>query len=210
LRGDALLALGRLGPLLDQSQAPAPWQTLWQAYRCHGLALAGQEARAWEVARGLVPVDVYEWVHVFECLLRLGRLDALDLGSVLFRPPGAEEHRWAALARRRMRADYLRVRGQQGTAEVDLAGEYAGLAEAYDRAGLPFERALVRLGWSRLLHIRGDATQAQRIAGEARELGLRYGMPVIAADACELLGPDGRPERDRLRSQAGYAGPSRP
>ncbi len=33
LRGDALIALGRLQPLLDQPQAAHPWQTLWQAYR---------------------------------------------------------------------------------------------------------------------------------------------------------------------------------
>src|SRR5271165_6676421 len=50
LRGDALLALGRLGPLLDQPQAPAPWQTLWQAYRAHALALAGRTEQALALA----------------------------------------------------------------------------------------------------------------------------------------------------------------
>ena len=70
LRGDALLALGRLTPLLEQTQAPAPWQTLWQAYRCHALCLAGHVGEAVNLARSLIPVDVYEWLHVFECLLR--------------------------------------------------------------------------------------------------------------------------------------------
>ena len=106
LRGDALLALGQLGPLLERREAAHPWQNLWRAYRCHALCLAGRVDEAGALARSLVPVDVYEWVHVFECLLRAGRLSAIDIKSVLFRPPHAAEHRWAELARRRMRADY--------------------------------------------------------------------------------------------------------
>src|SRR5262249_23578890 len=35
LRGDALIALGRLEPLLRQEHVEHPWQTLWQAYRAH-------------------------------------------------------------------------------------------------------------------------------------------------------------------------------
>ena len=58
------------------------------------------------LARSLVPVDVYEWVHVFECLLRAGRLDVFDIKSVLFRPPHAAETRWAGGATA-MQADYL-------------------------------------------------------------------------------------------------------
>ena len=87
LRGDALIALGRLDPLLDQPQAQHPWQNLWQAYRCHALCLAGRTEEAVALAQTLVPVDVYEWVHVFECLLRAGKLSVLDIKSVLFRPP---------------------------------------------------------------------------------------------------------------------------
>src|SRR5262249_31030522 len=98
LRGDALIALGRLQPLLDQPQAPAPWQTLWQAYRAHALCLAGRTEEALSLARTTVAIDVYEWVHIFECLLRLDRLDALDMSSLLYRPPLAEEHYWSALA----------------------------------------------------------------------------------------------------------------
>jgi hypothetical protein len=208
LRGDALLALGQLGPLLEEPRATAPWQTLWQAYRCHALALAGRTAEVWDLVRGLVPVDVYEWVHVFECLLRLGRLDALDLRSVLFRPPGVQEHRWSALARRRMRADYLRLRGRPKDVEIDLGREYAELAEAYDRGGLPLERALTRLGWSRWLDARGERAESESVAAAARELGRRHGLRVIEADACDMLALEG--ERDRLRQDTGYAGRTRP
>src|SRR5262249_47844348 len=143
--GDALIALGRLEPLLRQSHAAHPWQTLWQAYRAHALCLAGQVAEAVALARSLVPVDVYEWVHVFECLLRAGQLAAMDIKSVLFRPPHAAEHRWADLARRRMRADYMRL----ASADTDdLGNEYQELLEAYDRGGLPYERALTRLSYA--------------------------------------------------------------
>jgi hypothetical protein len=138
LRGDALLALGRLQPILDTPRVPAPWQTLWQAYRCHALCLAGRTNEAVALARSLVPVDVYEWVHVFECLLRADALSAVDLKSVLFRPAG--EHRWAELARRRMRADYLRRTGKP----EGLEPEYRALVETCDRAGLPYERVLAR------------------------------------------------------------------
>src|SRR5262249_36548552 len=135
LRGDALIAPGRLSPLLEQPHAANPWQARGGACRAHALALAGRTAEAEAVALGLVPVDVYEWVHVFECLLRLGRLQAVDLRSVLYRPPHAAEHRWSALARQRMRADYLRAAGAPETA--DVGPEYRELIEAYDRGGLP-------------------------------------------------------------------------
>ena len=51
LRGDALLALGRLEPILSQPQAPHPWQMLWGAYRAHALALAGRSDEALSLAR---------------------------------------------------------------------------------------------------------------------------------------------------------------
>src|SRR2546423_14375106 len=108
------------------------------------------------LAQATVPMDIYEWVHIFECLLRLGRLDLLDLASLLYRQPFDTEHRWAALARRRMRADYRRVMG----AQADLGLEYRDILEAYDRGGLPYERALTRLSfgcWLLAQERRGEA-----------------------------------------------------
>src|SRR5262249_18002849 len=99
LRGDALIALGRLTPLLEIAHVGPPWQNLWQAYRAHALCLAGRVDEAVTLARTLIPVDVYEWVHVFECLLRADRLALLDLNSVLYRPAFAAEHRWSQMAR---------------------------------------------------------------------------------------------------------------
>ena len=103
LRGDALIALGELGPLLDSSRPPPPWQLLWQSYRAHALCLAGRTEEAIALCGLLVPGDVYESAHVFECLLRAHRLTALDMNSFLYRPPRAEEYRWSDLGRQRMR-----------------------------------------------------------------------------------------------------------
>jgi tetratricopeptide (TPR) repeat protein len=214
LRGDALIALGRLGPLLEQAHAPHPWQTLWQAYRAHALALAGRTDEAEAVALGLVPVDVYEWVHVFECLLRLGRLRAVDLRSVLYRPPQAAEHRWSALARQRMRADYLRATGAPEAAE--LGREYAELTEAYDRGGLPYERALVRLSSARWLMGRGQWEEARAVNAVTLELARRHGMAIVEADAWEIAASRNGPgeaasaEARRLRARVGYEGTGRP
>jgi tetratricopeptide (TPR) repeat protein len=185
LRGDALIALGRLAPLLDRPIVPHPWQTLWQAYRCHALCLAGRIDEAVSLAKALVPVDVYEWMHVFECLLRAGQLTALDVRSILFRPPHSGEHHWADLARRRMRADYLRVVGDSET--VDLDGECRALLEAYDRGGLPFERALTRLSYAAWLMEKGELGQAESVARAALDLARRYAMPILEADAWVLL-----------------------
>jgi tetratricopeptide (TPR) repeat protein len=217
LRGDALLALGRLGPLLDQPQAPHPWQTLWQAYRGHALCLAGRTDEAVALARSLVPVDVYEWCHVFECLLRAGRLDALDLRSLLFRPPHTAEHRWAELARRRMRLDYLRVR--EG-APAGLGDEYEELLEAYDRGGLPWERCLTRLGHACWLLARGEGERCRKVLEITLDLTWQHGMPLLAADAWALLGEaasrrgnvseaeNARDQLARLRGSTGW--PARP
>ncbi len=187
LRGDALIALGRLDLLLEQPQAQHPWQNLWRAYRCHALCLAGRTEEAVALARTLVPVDVYEWVHVFECLLRAEKLSALDIKSVLFRPPYVAELRWAELARRRMRADYLSV---TAPASPGLNAEYAELLEAYDRAGLPFERTLTRLRYARWLLSQHETAAAKRIADEALELARQYVMPILAANASVLLSND--------------------
>lgn len=219
LRGDALLALGRLGPLVDRPHVPHPWQALWQAYRAHALCLAGRVAEAVAVARALVPVDVYEWVHVFECLLRADCLGALDLHSVLYRPPHAAEHRWSALARQRMRADYLR---RSVSPPTDLGREYEALQEAYDRGGLPYERALVRLSHARWLLGLGRCSQARAVNAVALDLARRYEMRVVQADAWEVRADVARRTGNareevmareaagRLRADAGYRGPGRP
>jgi hypothetical protein len=186
LRGDALIALGRLQPFLDEPQAVHPWQTLWQAYRAHALCLLGLGEEALRVALSVVPTDVYEWVHVFECLLRLGRLDAIDLGSLLYRAPLADEHRFSRLARERMRLDYLRVRGD---ARSDLGKHYRELLDAYDRGGLPFERVLTRLSYRRWLLMQGDGEQARAIAGGALELCRRFGMKELERDVLESRRP---------------------
>jgi hypothetical protein len=107
LRGDALIALGRLEPILARERMGGPWETLWQAYRSHALCLAGRAEEGLRLARTLVPVDVYEWVHVFECYLRAGALHSLDLKSL--ESTGQAGNRWAELARRRIRADFRRL-----------------------------------------------------------------------------------------------------
>ena len=185
LRGDALLALGRLAPLLEQRSVPPPWQNLWKAYRCHALCLAGRVAEAVALARSLVPVDVYEWVHVFECLLRAGQLTQLDVGSLLFRPPHAGEHRWADLARRRMRADYVRVIGS--VTPLDLGREYRDLLDAYDRGGLPFERALTRVSYAAWLLDGGQSEQAESVSCVALNLARQHNMRILEADSLLLL-----------------------
>jgi hypothetical protein len=198
LRGDALLALGRLEQILAKPQTAHPWQMLWAAYRAHALCLAGRTDEALALVCTLVPTDVYEWTHVFECLLRAGRLDAVDMQSFLYRPQHAGGHRWADLARQRMRADYLRL----GPAPpADLAEMYRQLMEDYDRGGLPWERAVVRLSLARWL-------QSRELLEEALLLARRYGMRVIEADALALLG-EAKAERE-LRKAIGYVGPPRP
>jgi hypothetical protein len=216
LRGDALLALGRLGPLLERPQVPHPWQALWGAYRSHALCLAGRTAEAVALARALVPVDIYEWVHVFECLLRAGAMAALDVCSFA-RPAGGAEHRWADLARRRLRADHRRVLGGG-----DLGAEYRELVEAYDRGGLPLERAITRLSQARWLLACGEPAQAESAASVALALAREHAMWVIAADAWGLLRDAARARGDTaagataaaaeqaLRQEIGYSGPARP
>jgi hypothetical protein len=183
LRGDALIALGRLEPLLERPRVPAPWETLWHAYRAHALCLAGRTEEAVALACSLVPVDAYEWIHVFECLLRAGRLDALDLRSVLYRAPGSGEERWRELARRRMQADYRRV--TEGAAD-DLGPIYVSLIEEYDRAGLPWERCLTRLGYARWLTARNEEGRAREVNAVTLEVAQRHGMRVMEGDAAGM------------------------
>ncbi|MFO0930966.1 MAG: ATP-binding protein [Gemmataceae bacterium] len=180
LRGDALLALGRIDALVRTTSVEAPWQTLWQAYRAHALALAGRTEAALAVARATVPVDIYEWVHVFEGLIRSGGLRSVDLRSVLARPAG--EHRWADLARRRMHADYRRILDGPG---VDLHAEYADLLDAYDRAGLPYERVLTRLSHTAWLLAAGRVDEAARLSADSRALVDAHDLGGLRADVLE-------------------------
>ncbi len=224
LLGDALLALGDLEPLLKVEQMPQPWQTLWQAYRCHALAIAGRADQAERIARTVVPVDVYEWVHVFECLLRIGRLDALDLDSLLYRPPNSNEHTWSQLARQRMRFDYHRVANSMAVSETELH-QFKSLLEDYDRGGLPYERALTRLSYARWLHSQQDFEQAQRVLDATIELARRHDMRVVLVDAIELRSETGEQRTEKregtgnreqgtevkdLRKSIGYFGSVRP
>ena len=220
LRGDALIALGRLGPLLHADRPPRQWSTLWQAYRAHALCLAGRTAEAVALAGSLVPVDVYEWTHVFECLLRAGRLAVIDMHSFLYRPPAAAGQRWSDLARQRMRADYLRVTASPPPA--DLEGIYRTLQEDYDRGGLPYERALTRLGHARWLLAQDQPVRAHHVNAVTLKLARRYGMPIMEADAWQLeaevrqrLGEEhpaeaAAKEAGKLRHLVSYEGPARP
>jgi tetratricopeptide (TPR) repeat protein len=219
LRGDALLALGRLEPLLAQPQVAPPWQTLWRAYRAHALSVAGRHAEAMALVRALVPIDVYEWVHVFECLLRTGQLDALDVRSLAYRPPLGTEHPWSLLARERMQADYRRLTASPPPA--DLGHRYTVLLEAYDRGGLAYERALTRLGYARWLISTGQPELARSVNGTTLDLARRYQMRILEAEAWEIARDVARAlkeasERERaaneargLRQAGGYHGPPR-
>ena len=63
LRGDALFALGRLQPLLERNPGPPPWQTLWKAYRCHALCLAGRMEEAVALANRW-----FRWMFTNGCM----------------------------------------------------------------------------------------------------------------------------------------------
>jgi hypothetical protein len=58
--------------------------------------------------------------------------------------------------------------------------------EAYDRAGLPFERTLTRLSQARWFLSQGETAAAHRVAAEALDLARQYAMPILAADARAL------------------------
>lgn len=219
LLGDALLALGRLKPLLTDDRPRHPWNMLWQAYRAHALSLAGQTEEAVSLCGRLVPSDLYEWTHVFECLLRTGRLDLLDVRSFLYRPPHAAESHWDTLGRQRMGADYLRL---TGGAASELQALYEELLDGYDRGGLIFERTLTRLSYGRWLLQREDASRAADVNATTQALARRHGMRVMAADAWSLERDIAQAVGDReraaradvaarqLRAEMGYAGPERP
>jgi hypothetical protein len=104
------------------------------------------------------------------------------LRSLLYRAPLAQEHRWSQLARQRMRLDYLRVCGGGN----DLGKEYRELLEAYDRAGMPFERVLTRLSYVRLMLTRGESDQARAVNAVSLDLCRRFGMTRLETD-CRAL-----------------------
>jgi hypothetical protein len=220
LRGDALIALGRLGPLLEKGLPPHPWAMLWQAYQAHALCLAGRTEEAVALCGKLVPVDVYEWTHVFECLLRTGHLNALDMKSFLYRPPHAAESLWDQLGRQRMRADYLRLTDPDSVNH--LGPIYATLLEEYDRGGLPYERTLTRLSYARRLLTQEQLSVARNLNAITLDLAQRYQMRILEADAWDLEAEIGRREGDsclvekatravgELRQQVEYRGPARP
>jgi hypothetical protein len=215
LRGDSLIASGELGPLLEDTRPPHPWQMLWQAYRAHALCLAGRVEEAVALAQRLVPSDVYEWTHIFECLLRIGRLDALDMNSFLYRPPREGEARWNELGRRRMRADFVRLTMPAENPRAD----YEAALDGYDRGGLPYERALTRLGFCRWLLTRDEIAAAGEMNRVTLELARRHGMRMLEADAWSVQAefdrrsgsnPAQAEDNERqLRSKTGYSGPAR-
>ena len=136
-----------------------------------------------------MPQDIYEWVHVFEALRRLGRLDVVDLPSLLYRPPLGTEHSWSVLARRRLRADHAWLGGGELRGEgaaFDLDAEYRTLLDQYERAGLPVERVLTRLSFGRWLVTQGRLDEARALQQGALELTRRWGMSLFEADARAL------------------------
>ncbi|MBX9680474.1 MAG: hypothetical protein K2X38_17075 [Gemmataceae bacterium] len=193
LRGDALLALGELQPFLDVAHVVHPWQMLWHSYRAHGLAMLGRRDESLALALSAFPIDVYEWVHIFEALLRLKRLEAIDLSSLLYQRPLEGENQWTTLARRRMAADWKRI--LQPDAE-GLDQEFRSLMDAYDQAGLPFERTLVRLSYGNLLGRAGSAAESASILESAAELATRFDMKPLLLDAQDALGSDTSPQRN--------------
>jgi hypothetical protein len=204
LRGDSLIALGRLSPILERESVAHPWQNLWRAYRCHALCLAGHGDRALAIARSLVPIDMYEWVHWFECLLRADALAECDPRglAVGVSPGGATD--WKELVRRRILADWQRI----CQPETGLDIEFRFLTTAFDQGGLPWERALVRLSHARWLLAKGRADASLVAAGGAIKLGRRYNMPIVLADALALTGH--KDEAEHWRGLCGYKDNTRP
>jgi hypothetical protein len=205
LAGDALLALGQLSPLLDQENMPHPWQNLWRAYRAHALCLGGKMAAGAALARTLIPLDIYEWVHVFECLLRAGELRESDARSMMASLGTGQEHAWKGVVARRMWADWQRV----SSPEADLDEEYQALAEAFDRGGFPWERALVRLSHARWLQQHWRAREAEDVTAIVVDLARRFAMPIVLVDALESRAGS-RSEVRAISKQLGYLGPARP
>jgi len=109
-----------------------------------------------------------------------------------------------------MRADYLRVTAGPS---AKLETEYRDLMEAYDRAGLPFERCLTRLGEARRQLACGEPEAARGTAAAAADLARRYAMPILEADAEAMQNAGGNDVAEvvrRPRRPASVRGPVRP
>jgi hypothetical protein len=204
LRGDALIALGHLEPMCQQESVSEPWQNLWRAYRAHALCLTGKTAQAVALARTLIPVDIYEWVHVFECLLRAGQLREGDARAMKACLQVSEEHGWKGVVAERMWVDWMRI----ANPAADLDESYRRLAEAFDRGGLPWERAMLRLGHARWLLQRDRGEAAKDVLATVVSLGQRHGMQICLVDALELLAAG--EEAQQIRQRCGYRAAARP
>ncbi len=77
------------------------------------------------LARSLVPVDVYEWVHVFECLLRAGRLYGARHQE---RPVPAAARRGTPLGGAGPPADAGRLPARDGGADAGAGSGVSGSA----------------------------------------------------------------------------------
>ncbi len=185
LRGDALLAVGDLATLLSVRQAAAPWSNLWQAYRIHALTLAGRAEEALAASSAFVPVDVYEWLHVFEAWLRAGALARFDLSGVLRQYLERAEHDWSRLAWQRMQIDYSRKTRKE---QVEIEKPLRRILAAYDAAGLPWERCLTRLSLARWLADQRRFEEANEVCNGIENLANQFGFVILLRDAHALKG----------------------
>ena len=70
---------------------------------------------------------------------------------------------------------------------MDLAAEYQSLTDAYDRAGLPVERVLIRLSDIRTLQSQAQRDEANSAAAVAQTLAHRYQMPFLESDSVAII-----------------------
>src|SRR5690606_22125850 len=102
------------------------------------------------------------------------------------------------------------------SARDQFDSEFRQLMEEYDRGGLPYERALMRLSFARWLTSQGDNQSAAKALQTALDLARRHDMKIIAADALEMLAEvdlvacAGKGEAETLRQATGYFAPCRP
>ncbi len=68
-----------------------------------------------------------------------------------------------------------------------MRAEYEELVEAYDRAGLPLERAMTRLSYAALLLQRNETGRAEAVLKVALALARAHRMGVIEASTLQLL-----------------------
>lgn len=121
--------------------------------------------------------------HCTSLPLSAGRLAALGMRGFLYRPATAGGHRWADLARPRMRLDYLRITAPD---EYILDVEYPQLVREYHRAGLAHERCLTRLGHGRWLLCRDRARDAASVNAVMLDVAEGHGLCLLTAAAWDL------------------------